>query len=325
MKNIWLIISACLFLTSCATILKKEDYDLRVTSNVRNAKVKVYDSLYDLPNNIKVVRSKKDLKLTLISDTLNLDYIVKSSPNPTFLYLNSLGMQLSPAYYAIDLTNQKRFYYGDNVYLNTNDTTRIIHPPVRKFWNEYFGKKYPKNKEHINLSLSIPYINGFNFEPNEIGTKVNTGFWGISAGLEYFYRDDKYVALKFVAATDFFVPIPAAATLDDVREDLSTTYIDLTDNYKLGRLNFGYGINYSVNNYRLIDQTYPDENIEFRRKNQSFGLTANTYFQFGKSLFAGVVYRPTFIRINPTIDFKYEHLISVDFAFKIPMRKNNYG
>jgi hypothetical protein len=321
MKNILFIISASLFLTSCATILKKKDYNLRVTSNVRNAKVKVYDSLYNLPNNIKIVRSKEDLKLTLISDTLNMDYTVKSSPNPTFLYLNLLGIQLSPVFYAIDFTNQKRFYYGNNVYLNTNDTIRIIQPPVRKFWNEYFGKTYPKDKDDINLTLSIPYLNGFNFEPNGIGTKVNTGFWGISTGLEYFYKDDKYVSLKFVAATDFFVPIPAAITLDDVREDLSTTYIELTDNYKLGRLNLGYGINYSVNNYRFIDQTNPDENIKFRRKNQSFGLTVNTYFQFGKSFFAGVAYRPTFIRINPTTDIKYEHLISVDFAFKIPLRK----
>ena len=308
-------------MTSCATILKKKDYNLRITSNVRDAKVKVYDSVYDLPNDIKVVRSKKDLKLTLISDTLNLDYIVKSSPNPTFLYLNSLGIQLSPVYYSIDFTNQKKFYYGVNVNLNSNDTTRIIEPPVRKFWNDYFGEKYPKHKDDINLSLSIPYINGFNFEPNEIGTKVNTGFWGISAGLEYFYKYDKYVALKFVAATDFFVPIPTAITLDDVREDLSTVYIDLTDNYKLGRLNLGYGINYSVNNYRFIDETNPDDKIVFRRKNQSFGLTANAYFQFGKSFFAGVAYRPTFIRINPKIDFTYEHLISVDFAFKIPLRK----
>ncbi len=321
MKKILLAILACIFLSSCATILKKKKYDLNVTSNLLNAKVKVYDSLYQLPNKIKVIRSNKDLELTLIADSLEIDYKVKSSPNPTFLYWNLIGMQLATVNYAVDFTNQKRFYYGRSLYLNSNDTTRIIEPPIRKFWSDYFGQKFPKQKNDINLCFSIPYVNGFNFEPKDFGTKVNTGFWGISAGLEYYYKNDKYIGLKFVGATDFFVPVPASPGLDEVREDLSTTYVELTDNYKFGRLNLGYGINYSVNNYRFIDETDPDNSIEIKRKNQSFGLTTNTYFQFGKSFFLGVIYRPTFFRINPTTDFKYEHLISLDFAFKIPIRK----
>lgn len=321
MKKTLFAILTCFLLSSCATILKKKDYDLIITSNLSNVKVKVYDSIYKLPKKIKVTRSKEDLELKLISDTLIYDYRVKSSPNPTFLFWNLIGMHLSPVNYAVDFTNQKRFYYGESIYLNTNDTTRIIEPPIRKLWSEYFGKKYPRHKNDINLTLSVPYINGFNFEPNNVGTKVNTGFWGISAGLEYFYQDDKYISLKFVGATDIFVPVPAAVTYSDVRENLSTTYIDLTDNFKFGRLNLGYGLNYSVNNYRFIDETDPNNYIEFKKKNQSFGLTANTYFQFGKSFFLGVVYRPTFFRINPTMDLNYEHLISVDFAFKIPLRR----
>ena len=309
------------FFTSCATVLSKKSYALTATTNINNAKIKVYDSIYNLPNEIKVTRSKKDLDLVLITDTLKLDFKVKSSPSPTFLYWNLIGMQASPLNYAIDFTNQKRFYYGKSVHLNANDTIRIIEPPVRKKWLSYFSEKHPKKKSDINLSFSVPYVNGFNSEPDGYGTIVNTGFWGISTGLEYFYKDNKYLGLKFAGATDFFVPIPAAVTLSEERENLRTAYVELTDNFKIGRLNIGYGLNYAINEWQFIDETDLNNTIEFEKRNLSFGITTNTYFQFSKLFFVGVIYRPTFYRIEPKTDFKYEHLISLDFAVKIPLKK----
>lgn len=321
MKNILLLIAISILLSSCATVLKRKTYDLSVRSDVANAQVRANDSIYALPNDIAVERSKRDLKLTLITDSLELEYTLKSSPNPTFLYWNLVGVYFSPLNYAIDFTNQKRFYYGESVYLNSKDTLRILEPPVSAFWKKYVAEKYPRKKGDLHLSLSIPYVNGFNFEPKGFGTKVNTGFWGISAGLEYFYKPTKYLGLKFVSASDFWVPVPAAVTPSEVRESLYTTYVELTDNFKVGRMHLGYGLNFSVNNWRFVDETDPDDGIEINRRNQSFGISAHTYHQFGKSFFVGLVYRPTFYRIYPKTDFKYEHLISVDIAFKIPLRK----
>lgn len=317
-KNILLLAILTIVLSSCSTILKSKTYKVKVTSNLKNAKVKTNDSVYKLPTNIEVKRSKEDLNLILISDTLKLDYKVLASPHQTFLYWNLIGF--APLNYVVDFTNDKRFHYGEHLYLNSKDTLRTLTPSLRKSWNNFFDQKYPRSKNDINLFISIPYVNSFNFKPHNYGTRINTGFWGISAGLEYFYASNKYIGIKFTGATDIFVPVPASPG-GNIKEHLSTTFIEVTDNFKFGRLNIGYGINYSSNNWRYKDEIDSENEIEITRKNKSFGITTNTYFQIGKSFFVGVIYRPTFYIVKPTTDFKYEHLISFDLAWKIPLRK----
>lgn len=321
MKKTLLIISFCFLFSSCATILKKKTYELSISSNEKNAKVKVYDSIYDLPSKVRVKRSNLDLDLTLLTDTLNIDYRIKSSPNSTFLYWNLVGMQFAPLNYAVDFTNKKRFYYGDFVYLDSNDSVHTIEPPIRKLYTDFFAETYPKNKKDINLVFSIPYVNGFYFEPQDYGTKTTTGFFGISTGIEYFYKPNKYFSFNASAVTDFLAPVPAPVSYDGPYDKQNSIYFTVTDNFKVNRFNFGYGLNYSINNWIFIDDSDSQNEIEIRRKNQSLGLTTNVYFQFGRSFFVGVVYRPNFYTLEPKTEFKYEHLISLDMAFKIPIRK----
>lgn len=176
------------------------------------------------------------------------------------------------------------------------------------------------NKSDINLTLSIPYINNFNLQPDDYGTRINTGFWGVSGGLEYFYEPKKYIGLKYITAIDFFVPVPASPG-GEITESMSTSSLELTDNYKLGRFNLGYGINYSTNKWYFTDEIDTGNEMNIMRKNTSIGITANTYFKLRRSFYIGIIYRPTFYRIKPTTHFKYEHLISLDLAWKIPLRR----
>ncbi len=69
-------------------ILLKKEYGVRLSTDVKNAKAKVLDSVYNLPAMIKAKRSKKDLKRRLISDSIERDYIAKASPNKKFLFSN---------------------------------------------------------------------------------------------------------------------------------------------------------------------------------------------------------------------------------------------
>jgi len=319
-KNILCICLLAIVLSSCSTILKRKTYRLRVASDLENAKVKTNDSIYDLPNYVTVKRSKKDLHLTLISDTLELDYTVLASPHQTFVFWNLMGTVLAPLNYAIDFTNDKRFHYGDYVYLNSKDTLRVLSPPILKSWNDFFEEKHPRSTHDINLSFSIPYVNSFLFNLEDYGNQSNTGFWGVSAGLEYFYKPNKYIGVKFAGATDLFVPVPVSPG-GEIEENFSTVFIEVTDNFKFGRLNLGYGINYATNRWRFTENIDTENEFEITRKNQSFGITTNAYYQFGRSFFIGVMYRPTFYTVTPTSDFKYEHFISLDFAWKIPLRK----
>lgn len=314
-----------LILPSCATITTRKNYEVEMYSNAFNPKVEILDSTYVLPAKIIVRRSKMDLDLKLISDTLTKNYVVQSSPNASFLYGNLLWMHVSPVAYLLDFTNQKRFYYRKCIYLDINDTSAIIRPRISTFWNDYFSKDFPVNKGQLNFVFSVPYINSFYLQPENELSKSNTGFWGASFGLEYYYQNNKYLSLTANAVSDFFVPVPAAIDISGEYEMMSSLYLSFTDNYKFKRFTVGYGLNYSKNiwDLRYYDRfgPPPPSRDPITRTSESLGFTVTGYHQFGELFFVGLIYRPTFLNVNPQVKFNYEHLISLDFAWKIRIKK----
>lgn len=289
MKHKYLLIILLTTLTSCATIMTRRDYYVNIYSNANNSKVQILDSTYNLPAKIKIERSKSNLNIQLHSDSLTRNFTVKASPNTAFLYVNLLWMEISPAAYLIDFTNQKRFYYGKYIYLDINDTNRLIRPPVSKFYYNYFSKSYPSKKGQINLVFSMPYINSFYLQPQNEISKANTGFWGISIGLEYFYKETKFLSANANAVSDFFVPVPAAVDISGEYEMMTSVYLSLTDNYKCRRFTLGYGLNYSKNiwdlRYYYWGDPPPPTREPIKKASQSFGFTLNGYHQFGKHFF----------------------------------------
>lgn len=161
--------------------------------------------------------------------------------------------------------------------------------------------------------------------PQNETTKANTGFWGISAGMEYFYKNNKFLSLTASAAMDFFVPVPAAVDISGEYALMSSTYFSLMDNYKYKRFSVGYGLNYSRNtwDYRYYARFNPSPPTRepVKKTSQSFGLTINGRYQLRKYFFIGLIYRPTVLTVKPTTKFNYEHLISMEFAWKIRLRK----
>jgi hypothetical protein len=77
------------FLTSCATLMLKKDYNIKVSSNVPNAKAEIQDSVYSLPSEFLIKRSKEDLNIKLFTDSIERNYIVKASPNAKIIIINS--------------------------------------------------------------------------------------------------------------------------------------------------------------------------------------------------------------------------------------------
>lgn len=71
-------------LSSCATIFHDSSHDVVFSSDAPGAKVQVNDSIYQLPATISLKRSRDDLSVKLISDSLTRDFIVYSSLNNTF-------------------------------------------------------------------------------------------------------------------------------------------------------------------------------------------------------------------------------------------------
>lgn len=175
----------------------------------------------------------------------------------------------------------------------------------------------------ILIHLSFPYINNFHFSPVNEGTKKNTGFMGYSVGLDYFYKVNQYVSLSFSQIQDFYLPI-AFVDKGDEYELMSSYIFNLTNNYQVNRFSFGYGIVFSKNRWELRNLSW-DENSSTReplkKDNNVFGLSFSTYYQLTQSFHFGLIYRPTFLRINNEPMLNYEHTISIDIAWKIRLKK----
>lgn len=315
MKHLFLFLAMAFQLSSCATLTNSHFYDAHISSNNPSAKVQIYDSIYNLPAVVTLERSKDDLKIKLITDSTTQDYDVLSSFNPKFLYGNLIWTGVSPIAYFIDSYSSKKYYYGKFIHLDESDTIAISPSCFR----DYYAVTCPVEKGQINFVFGLPWVNSFFLKPQYESPKSNTGFVGASVGLEKYYQNNKYIAISASAVTDFFAPI-GAVDIEGEWESMNSIYLSLTDNFKFRRFSIGYGANCSMNIWQLRNDNGPNPDIPYRepvtRTGYSLGGSINAYHQVSERLFIGVIYRPTFLNIYPKLHLKYEHLISLDFAFK---------
>jgi len=178
-------------------------------------------------------------------------------------------------------------------------------------------------KGEFRLKLGLPYINHLNLNPNDIISINKAGFLGESIGLEYSYIGKRFLefSFSFVGVADNPLPFPFD------REGEYTTqyssYFSMTHNHKKNRITYGYGFNYSINTwaegFRSFEEAIP--NTRNQITNKVLGLTVNSYYRIGKSFNIGLIYRPTFFQTDDRLQNKYEHLISIDFLWRIRLNK----
>lgn len=317
-----------LLATSCATTMLRKTYNLKILSDGSNDTVAIQNTRYPLPARVRVERSRQELHMILISDSLTRTYTVKAVLNPTFIYGNLGGVYFSLVGYIVDLTNSKRFSYGKKIYLHRLDTSAIIRPRLGPFpiLGRYFNKTYLAEKGSINLLVSTPLVNTFYRKPPGESAKSATGFLGITVGMEYYYTPRRYLSINSGAAINFLAPVPAPVHREGVYEDFSSRWLGLTDNIVIKRFHLGYGLQYSWNTWqRSVSDisefpiTIPQDSRT--RHSQALGVTVQAYHQISRFLLVGVVYRPTVLNIRPQTEFLYEHLISLDMAWKIQLRR----
>ena len=322
-----LIGALCLMLlSSCATILNRKTQVIRVSSTATNSKLHVNDSIYELPALISVVRSKHDLAATLVTDSLERQYTLKPSVGPFFAIWNLAFLQLAPVAYGVDLTNQKRFYYNRNFVLNPDDTTSVVTTTFAKKYQSFknfWTKQYPTNKGQINLNVSIPYVTALAMQPKGREPVSDFGFLAISASADYFYRDNKFVTLSINAAATGNL-FHAEYFEDAQRESMTSLYASITDNVRVRRFTFGYGLQYSRNLWAL----YNRHNMATGQKLPSIelhknllGLSLTSYYQISRLFFIGLKYNPSFADVSSKVKLDYEHTLSVDVMVKFTMKK----
>ena len=301
-----------MLLASCASLTNHEWTKSTIYTTEPTRIVFRNDTIKTLKNKAKLTLERKNTQIEIIAITDSLKKKVTFNPINSLAYWANIPYNFGIGMLK-DRTSHKRYSYPKNIYLNSSDTI-----------NRHFSYEQGNNKGQLLLDLSLSHINSFQLTPENEGTKSNTGFWGISVGFDYFHSKNQYVNLSFSAVSDFFVPVPAAVDIVGEYELMSSAYLSLSNNYKIKRFSLGYGLSYVENTWDLgnygEDKTVPTRE-SVKKTNNAFGLIFSSYFQATPHFYIGVIYRPTFLRLDIEPTFKYEHLISIDFAWKIRLKK----
>ena len=174
-------------------------------------------------------------------------------------------------------------------------------------------------KKSIGMHISLPHINNFSLKPpDEQVRKLNTGFWGLEIGFEYFYKSKSFLSLSGSANSNFFVPIPASPGIDGEYEIMSTIYLAILNNTIFDKFTFSYGLTYGKNTWSLRnngDITGMQSREPVTESYPTLGLQTQIAYNLKKKFYIGLIYRPTFIRINNINE--YEHLISLTLGKRI--------
>jgi len=109
-----------------------------------------------------------------------------------------------------------------------------------------------------------------------------------------------------------FVPGPAAVDISGEYELMSSIYMSLSNNYRLGRVSLGYGLSNSRNiwdlrYYDMYDPP-PPTRAPIKKRHDAIGLVFPAYFRFGEKFHFGLIYRPSVVRPGLTNKIKYDIL-----------------
>lgn len=316
MKKSALLLIVIFVLSSCATVLNHSKKTIYITTTTPAKVVVNKDTLRTFQDKIhvEVQRHSADLKITVFNDSVSKKLSIKPINSFAF-WLNSYPIPLFWTGFLIDKKNQKRYTYPTRMYFDMKDTinTYLLYDPRSK-------------KGEIDLRISFPHINNFLLKPdNESNSKFNTGFWGLSVGLDYYHSAKQFINLSATGVMDFFLPVPAAVDMSGYYEIMNSAYISVSNNHKNKNFTLGYGLSYSRNRWMLNYSEWGDPEPLTREPvekfNNAIGFVFPVYYMPTEHFFIGLVYRPTFFRLSTENPFQYEHLISFDFGWKIKLRK----
>lgn len=299
-------------MTSCATIMNRPHQYITIYTTEPCKVIHKRDTLTTTNGkaHLLVERKNEALKIMAVTDSLTKTFTVE--PRNSFMYWGNLyfcGIGM-----LIDKDNPKRYSYPQTISLNPSGTI-----------SRFYRYKQAINKGELRLHLSLPHINSFRMAPEGERLKINTGFWGVAIGLDYYHSKNQFVNLGIGGVTDIIFPIPGAVDRWGVYEQMISKYISLSNNHKLGYFTTGYGLSFAKNTWNLTYEgdsakTIPDRE-SVKKSSLAWGLVFPTYFQLGEHFHIGVVYRPTFYRPKMADKFVYEYVISLDCAWKIRLGK----
>lgn len=295
-----------LLFMSCARILNNGVQKITITCDKAIKIISVDSSLKTLGDDKSyyIERSKNPIKIKLQLDTANKTLLIKPHSSLAYwanIYFNyGIGM-------LIDKGSPKRYSYPKRIYIQYKKKDVII------------SRFAPTPKGSIYWHFALPHANSFYIKTNT-GHRNSEGFWGIESGLDYFYKNNQYVSVYAGAATDYFVPVPAAVDIFGEYQSSSGKFLNVKNNYRIGSFDLGYGVSYSTLLWRK--KNYADSTFTPKSKsNSAIGFSFTSSFRFSGLFQIGFLYQPYFISIDNKVRIDYQHQISMELIWKIPIRK----
>ena len=303
MKQTLYTLIVSIFLTSCATIINQPYKCVTVHTTEPSCIIFEHDTINTVENKAYLKVKRKNESFSIVATTDSLTKAIRIEPKNSIMYWSNICFNYGIGM-LVDMKSPKRYSYPDKVYINSTD--------VRGNYSTY-GEA--NNKGELYLHLSLPLINSFRMILENDEAKVRTGVGGITLGLDYYHSKKQFIHLGISGLSGGF------SLKNSKLESFTSDYISLSNNHKIGRFAIGYGLSGAKNTYSDYNWFLLIPIKDTEKSHYAFGLIFPNYFQLGDFFNAGIVFRPTFYRPNMTDKFVYEHLISIDFALKIRVKK----
>ena len=186
----------------------------------------------------------------------------------------------------------------------------------------YFKRRFPEKKGQVRITMGFPWINQFYVQTQQEPASNYIGFIGLSFGSEYAYKADRYLRLEASFATTHSEPTLLASDVYDEYLVYAAT-LAFSYNIQYQRWTFGTGVQYSNNGWRHTFCVPLDRGCtipSLGENSNTLGAIGTVHYQLGKAFFAGMVYRPNFVRLHPETAFLYQHSVSLDLSMKLGLR-----
>lgn len=245
-----------------------------------------------------IPRSNQPLKVNLQIDSTHKTILL--TPKHSFAYWYNIASNYGIGM-LVDKDNVKSYGYPKRNYLTLQDTL------IRRY------NFAPTKKGTINLCLSFPFTTFFNIKAFDNQYK-SEGFFGLEAGLDYFYLDNSYLSIDFGAATDRVGEYIGTGYI----QAANVVYSSLRNNKIVGSFDFGYGINVSQLNW--TQQTIGDTiKINHSITNTELGVSLSAQYRVGNYFRLGILYQPSLLNVDFKSSFNYQHYLSLNLTWKFPV------
>lgn len=361
MKKHLSIFSICCLLTSCASIINRENLEVylytKKPAQILYKSDTIHTKEFEKLNaaTLTVPRSKDPLQFELLSDSLSRKVSIPSRISLLY-YMNVVYPLLWPGL-LIDLSSSDRYTYknvlafDDTLSLSMVSKAHIKAIEKQKAdiiikHNNIYGKtgrdKFYSEKGDVYFSFAVPFIYPGHtvIKPNRSSYKGEVSVLGFAGGFDYYYKKNRFVNLSASATSGGDIVIGCGFDGYDDSERFNIYNVTLSHNHRYKRFSFGYGLSHSYVHWwedKYFDSPFTqsdhsnDSNDFYhmpaynRNENMysNLGFVFNGYYYLSNGFSVGLVYKPTLIRLSSIMDKRicYEHQISLDFAFKIRLSK----